>query len=61
MDELPYKVIISNGNDELLARAARFELAQAAYLRAVSILPKKLIELRHGARIIQRSDRTRNP
>jgi hypothetical protein len=56
-DQLVYKVVISNGSDEVLARASKFELAKVAYAKAVEMLPRELVELRHGARIIERSDR----
>jgi hypothetical protein len=52
---LPFKVVRSKGTDEVLARAMNLLLARGAYREAARIYPEDLIELRHGARVIEKS------
>jgi hypothetical protein len=54
-DELPFKVVRSNGHDEQLARAVNMMIARGAYRAAVRMYPEDLIELRQGARLIEKS------
>jgi hypothetical protein len=54
-DELPVKVVRSNGHDEVLARGMNLLIARGAYREAARLYPEDLIELRQGARIIERS------
>jgi hypothetical protein len=54
-DELPFEVVRSNGTDEVLARAGQMLIARGAYREAVRMYPEDLIELRQGAREIDRS------
>jgi hypothetical protein len=55
-DELSFKVVRPNDHDhdEVLARAVNL-LARGAYRAAVRMYPNDLIELRQGARVIERS------
>jgi hypothetical protein len=53
-DELPFKVVRSNGTDEVLARAMNL-CARGAYREAARLYPDELIELRQGARVIEKS------
>jgi hypothetical protein len=53
IDELPFKVVRSNGTDEVLARAMNLLIARAAYREAARLYPEDLIEPRQGARIIE--------
>jgi hypothetical protein len=55
IDELPFKVVRSNGTDEVLARAMNLRVARAAYREAARQCPEDLIELRQGARIVEKS------
>lgn len=66
-DELPFKVVRSgagrfgqylrsNGHDELLALASNLIIARGAFGAAAGMYPEDLIELRQGARIVQKSD-----
>jgi hypothetical protein len=55
IDELPFKVVRSNGNDEVLARGMKLLIARAAYREAARLYPEDLIELRQGARVIEKS------
>jgi hypothetical protein len=54
-DDLPFRVVRSNSHDELLAQAATLKIAQAAYRAAARMYPDELIELRQGARVIEKS------
>jgi hypothetical protein len=54
-DELPFKVVRSNGTDEVLARAGQMLIAPGAYRAAVRMYPEDLIQLRQGARVIEKS------
>jgi hypothetical protein len=54
-DDLPFKVVRSNGTDGVLARAVNMLIAHGAYRSAVRMYPEDLIELRQGARIIEKS------
>jgi hypothetical protein len=49
------KVVRSNGTDEVLARAVNMLIARGAYREAARMYPEDLIELRQGARIIEKS------
>jgi hypothetical protein len=55
IDESPFKVVRSNGTDEVLARAMNLLIARGAYREVARIYPEDLIELRHGARVIEKS------
>jgi len=58
-DELPFKIVRANRQDDLLALALALALnlpiARGAFGAAVGMYPQDLIELRQGARIIQSS------
>jgi hypothetical protein len=53
--DLPFRVVRSNSHDETLARCTNLPIAQAAYRAAARMYPDELIELRQGARVIERS------
>src|SRR5262245_36811532 len=55
MDDLPFKVVRSNGHDELLERSTNVLMARAAFEKAVELYPNDLILLQQGARIIAKS------
>jgi hypothetical protein len=55
IDELPFKIVRSNGQDEVLARATNLLIARSAYREAARLYPEELIELRQGARIVEKS------
>ena len=50
--DLPFRVIRANADDEVIARAANLIVGRAAYETAVRLYPKDLIEFREGARVI---------
>jgi hypothetical protein len=55
IDELPFKVVRSNGTEEFLARAINLLIARGAYQAAAKMYPNELIELRQSVRIVERS------
>jgi len=56
-EDLPFRVIRINSEDEILARATNLIIGRAAYETAVRLYPRDTIQYRDGARIIARSDR----
>jgi hypothetical protein len=54
-EDLPFKIVRSNGTDEVLARAVNLLIARGAYREAARMYPEDLIELRQGARVIEKS------
>jgi hypothetical protein len=55
-DELLFKVVRTNGRDEVLARAANLIIGRAAYETARRLFPNDRVDYRNGAQIIARSD-----
>jgi hypothetical protein len=56
-EDCPFKVVRTNGGDEVLARAANLLIGWAAFETAKRMYPRDLIEYRRGAQIIERSER----
>ncbi len=56
-EDLPFRVIRVNSEDEILARATNLIIGRAAYETALRMYPRDTIQYRDGARIIDRSDR----
>jgi hypothetical protein len=54
-EDLPFKVVRANSNDEVLARAANLLVGRAAYETAIRLFPNDAIQYRNGAQIIARS------
>ena len=55
-DDLGFKVVKDLGaHDELLALAANLPIARSAFAAAVKMYPGETIELRQGARVVERS------
>jgi hypothetical protein len=53
--DLPFKVVRTNAEDEVLARAVNLLLGRAAYETAVRLYPRDKIDYRCGARMIDRN------
>jgi hypothetical protein len=51
-DEVPFKVVRSNGHDEVLARAMNLLIARAAYLEAARLYPESCVR---ATRVIEKS------
>ena len=47
-EDLPFKVVRTNGHDEVLARAANLHIGRAAYETAIRLFPKDTIQYRNG-------------
>ena len=54
-NELPFKVVRMSKLNEVLVYDTNLLIARAAYGLAVELLPSDRIELRHGARIVEKS------
>jgi hypothetical protein len=55
-EDLPFRVIRVNSEDEVLARANNLIVGRAAYEAAARLYPRDTIQDRDGARMIARSD-----
>jgi hypothetical protein len=55
-EHLPFKVVRTNGSDEVIARTADLRVGRAAFERAAALRPKDVIEFRNGAMVIGRSE-----
>jgi hypothetical protein len=56
-EDCPFKVVRTNGSDEVLARA--LVIGHAAFETAKQMFPKNCLEYRHGAQITERHDRAK--
>jgi hypothetical protein len=56
-DELPFKVVRTNGSDEVLARSVNLLLGRAAFETATRMYPKDVLEYRKGAQVLDRRGR----
>ena len=54
-EDCPFKVVRTNGSDEVLARAANLLIGRAGFETAKRMYPRDLIEYRKGAQIIEKS------
>jgi hypothetical protein len=56
-ERLEFKIVMADGADsEILARAAALDIAGSAYMASIAKYPKRNIQLRHGARVIEQHD-----
>jgi hypothetical protein len=56
-ESLIFKIVMEDGPDlEILARVSALDVAGSAYMASIAKYPKRNIQLRHGARIIERHD-----
>ncbi len=55
-EDLPFRVIRVNSEDEILARATNLIIGRAAYETARRLFPKDTIQYRNGAQVIARSE-----
>jgi hypothetical protein len=54
-EDCPFKVVRTNGHDEVLARAANLLIGRAAFETAKRMYPKDQIEYRNGAMVLDKS------
>jgi hypothetical protein len=55
MEEFPFKVVRTNGHDEVLARSVNLLIGRAAFETAKRMYPKDVLEYRRGAQVLDRS------
>jgi hypothetical protein len=55
MEDRGFKIVKTNGGDELLARIGNYEICKAAFEKALFLYPNEHIEMRRGARVILKS------
>ncbi len=55
-EDLPFRVIRVNSEDEVIARANNLIVGRAAYETALRLYPRDTIQYREGARIIARNE-----
>lgn len=55
-EDLPFKIVRTNGHDEVLARSTNLLIGRAAFEKAAVLYPKDCIDFRHGARVIARKE-----
>ena len=55
MDDFGFKIVKTNGGDELLARIGNYEICKAAFEKAIFLYPDDRLEMRQGARVILKS------
>jgi hypothetical protein len=55
MEGLGFKIVKTNGGDELLARISNYEICKAAFEKALFLYPNEHLEMRQGARVILKS------
>jgi hypothetical protein len=55
-EDCPFKVVRTNGSDEVQARAANLLIGGAAFETAKRMYPRDLIEYRRGAQVLERSE-----
>lgn len=54
-EDCPFKVVRTNGSNEVLARASNLLIGRAAFETAKRLYPTDRLEYRCGARVIERS------
>jgi hypothetical protein len=54
-EDCPFKVVKTNGSDEVLARAVNLIIGKAAFETAKRMYPRDVLEYRNGAQVIERS------
>jgi hypothetical protein len=55
MQDLGFKIVKTNGGDELLARIGNYEICKAAFEKAIFVFPNDHLEMGQGARVILKS------
>jgi hypothetical protein len=60
-EDCPFKVVRTNGSDEVLARAANLLIGRAAFETPRRMYPKDVLEYRRGAQVLDRSGPPEQP
>jgi hypothetical protein len=61
MQNLGFKIVRTNGGDELLAGIGHYEICKAAFEKAIFVFPNNHLEMRQGARVILKSRELSGP
>ena len=56
-EEFPFKVVRTNGHDEVLARSINLLMGRAAFETAKRLYPRDQLEYRMGTQVLDRSNR----
>jgi hypothetical protein len=59
MEDLGFKIVKTNGGDELLARISNYEICKSVFEKALFVYPTQHLELWQGARVICKSKENR--
>ena len=51
MQDLGFKIVKTNGGDELLARISHYEICKAVFEKAIFVYPNDNLEMRQDARV----------
>jgi hypothetical protein len=54
-EDLPFKVVRTNGHDEVLARSTNLLIGRAAFETAKRMYPGDRLEYRRGAHVLERT------
>jgi hypothetical protein len=54
-EDCPFKVVRTNGSDEVLARVINLQIGRAAFETARRMYPRDVLEYRNGAQVMERS------
>jgi hypothetical protein len=55
-EDCPFKVVRTNGSDEVLASESNLLIGRAVFETAKLLFPRDQLEYRHGAQVIERSE-----
>jgi hypothetical protein len=55
MQDLGFKIVKTNGGDELVARIFNYEICKAAFEKAIFVYPNDHLEMHQGARVVLKS------
>ena len=61
MQDFGFKIVKTNGGDELLARIGNYEICRAAFDKAIFVYPNDHLEMRQGAEVILKSRELSGP
>jgi hypothetical protein len=56
-EEFPFKIVRTNGHDEVLARSINVLMGRTAFETAKRLYPRDQLEYRNGAQVLDRSNR----
>jgi hypothetical protein len=61
MTDLSFKIVkVNGGHDQVIARVENLVICRAAYEKALFVYPTDHLQMRHGTRIIMKSEEEPN-